>query len=57
MQPAGPLMKEHRLIERAVPVLRRRGEALDAGGAPDGNLLRKLIDFFRSYVDRCHHGK
>jgi hemerythrin-like domain-containing protein len=50
MLPIGPLMKEHRLIERMVALLKRQKET-------DLCFIGKAVDFFRVYADRCHHGK
>jgi len=57
MLPAGPLMIEHRLIERMVAVMDRHQKRIEGGQDPDPRLLDDIIDFLRSYADRCHHGK
>lgn len=57
MMPAGPLMIEHRLIERMVRLLRKQGEKIGRDHAADVVFLYKAIDFFKIYADRCHHGK
>ncbi len=57
MQPIGPLMHEHRLIERMVDVLKAEIDLIKLGQGPDIDLLRRTVDFFRMYADRCHHGK
>jgi hemerythrin-like domain-containing protein len=57
MLPAGPLMIEHRLIERMVDVLVAEQEKINRHNAPDTDLLLAAADFFRTYADRCHHGK
>ncbi len=57
MMPIGPLMIEHRLIERMVDVLDDHLQALQRGHQPDLELLRTGVDFFRVYADRTHHGK
>jgi hemerythrin-like domain-containing protein len=57
MLPIGPLMHEHRLIERMVEVLRAEIELIDKGLPPDTGVLARMVDFFRTYADRCHHGK
>ncbi len=57
MLPAGPLMIEHRLIERMVFELNRERKRIEQGGSPDVQFLETAIDFFRIYADRCHHGK
>jgi len=57
MLPVGPLMEEHRVIEKIVPIIRR----IAAAGRCDGKIdLREVdltLDFVRAYADRCHHGK
>ncbi|MFW6154770.1 MAG: hemerythrin domain-containing protein [Planctomycetota bacterium] len=57
MMPIGPLMIEHRLIERMVDVLDNHVRAVEGGGGVDPDLLRTAVDFFRIYADRTHHGK
>ncbi len=57
MIPAGPLMIEHRLIERMIAVMDRHRVQIDAGQAPDVALLDTFTDFLRYYADKCHHGK
>jgi hemerythrin-like domain-containing protein/rubredoxin len=56
MMPIALLMIEHRQIERMIPVLKE--EAMKArAGAIDTDRIGALVDFVRSYADRCHHGK
>ena len=57
MLPIGPLMIEHRLIERAIKALGVELTSLRAGTAPDPSYLSTVIDFLRTYADRTHHGK
>ena len=57
MQPIGPLMHEHRRIERMVDLIKKERERLAGGGEPDIHLLSSAADFFSVYADRCHHGK
>lgn len=57
MQPIGPLMHEHRLIERMVNLILKQAESADRGGEPDPAFVSEAVDFFRVYADRCHHGK
>ena len=51
------LMKEHRLIERIIPVLTKEVVRLRAGGEVNAELIVSVVGFFRTYADRCHHGK
>ena len=57
MKPVGPLMREHRLIEQMLEVVRRQVAAIKEGKAVDPCLVLKVVDFFRTYADRTHHGK
>ena len=57
MKPIGPLMWEHRLIEKMVALLAEELQRQRKGDLPNTALLFTGIDFFRMYVDRTHHGK
>jgi hemerythrin-like domain-containing protein len=57
MKPIGPLMREHRLIERIVPVLNAELKRINEGAEANVELLTIAVDFFRTYADRTHHGK
>ena len=57
MMPIGPLMIEHRLIERMVGVLRGEMHSIEKKNAVHIELVDSGVDFFRTYADRCHHGK
>ncbi|MEJ2183597.1 MAG: hemerythrin domain-containing protein [Nitrospirota bacterium] len=54
MKPIGPLMAEHRRIERMLALI-------DGEKGKPGRLRPAFVagvaDFFRTYADRCHHGK
>jgi hemerythrin-like domain-containing protein len=57
MQLRGPLMVEHRLIERMIERIRQALEAVEATGAVDPVFVDTAVDFIRTYADRTHHGK
>lgn len=57
MKPYGPLMIEHRLIERMVNVLKNEADKISKTGKADSNFIDSAIDFFRIYADKRHHGK
>jgi hemerythrin-like domain-containing protein len=57
MLPIGPLMIEHRLIERMIGLLRTRTEAMKDSGRVDAAFIEAAVDFIRTYADRTHHGK
>ncbi len=50
-------MKEHRLIERMVAVLKYHLQRIEAGEAPDDAVLEATVDFFDTYADLMHYGK
>jgi hemerythrin-like domain-containing protein len=57
MMPIGPLMIEHRLIERAI---KQMSVELDRAGVQkkfDLPFIDSWIDFIRIYADQTHHGK
>jgi hemerythrin-like domain-containing protein len=57
MKPIGPLMIEHRLIERMIGLLREEARREGENQLLSTVLLDNAIDFFRTYADRTHHGK
>jgi hemerythrin-like domain-containing protein len=57
MMPIGPLMIEHRLIERMVDLLKKEFHTISETQVIDTSFIEEAIDFFKVYADRCHHGK
>ena len=57
MMPAGPLMKEHRLIEKMIKVMQTNFDAIRKDNNVDPAFIDTVVDFIRTYADRCHHGK
>jgi hemerythrin-like domain-containing protein len=57
MKPIGPLMREHRLIERMVKILGFKLQEMKRSDSVDVDFLNVTIDFFRMYADKTHHGK
>ena len=55
--PAGPLMAEHRVIERMLAVLERQLSVMAERNRADTGVIDTATDFIRTYADRCHHGK
>jgi hemerythrin-like domain-containing protein/rubredoxin len=55
--PIGPLMREHRLIERMVAVIKNELAGISEQTELDPAFVDVAVDFFRTYADRCHHGK
>ena len=64
MQPIGPLMIEHRLIERLLTLMAREFKRIKDNTEVDPEFafvdpvfIDTAVDFIRTYADRCHHGK
>jgi hemerythrin-like domain-containing protein len=57
MQARGPLMIEHRLIERMIAVIDVELGRIRRAGKTDPLLIDAAVDFIRVYADRTHHGK
>jgi hemerythrin-like domain-containing protein len=57
MQARGPLMIEHRLIERMLSVVRNTLSEIEAKHKVDPVFVDTAVDFIRVYADRTHHGK
>jgi len=55
--PTGPLVWEHRLIERMIARMRDQLPAIELTGSVDPVFIDTATDFIRTYADRCHHGK
>ena len=57
MQARGPLMIEHRLIERMINQIQNVLKKIDANNEVDPLFIDTAVDFIRTYADRTHHGK
>jgi hemerythrin-like domain-containing protein len=57
MKPIGPLMWEHRIIEKMIDVLKREITTITEKNTVNVILIDQAADFFRTYADRTHHGK
>lgn len=57
MMPIGPLMIEHRLIERMIDVMKKELVLIEKEKKVDPEFIGSAVDFIRTYADRCHHGK
>lgn len=57
MQARGPLMIEHRLIEKMLKAIQRTLEYVEQTQAVDPYFVDTAVDFIRMYADRTHHGK
>jgi hemerythrin-like domain-containing protein len=57
MMPVGPLMIEHRLIERMIEVMRKELINTEKGDNLNPHLIGLAVEFIQTYADKCHHGK
>ncbi len=57
MQARGPLMIEHRLIERMLSVIKEVTGKIKSKHRADPLFVDIAVDFIRVYADRTHHGK
>ena len=57
MQARGPLMIEHRLIERMLTIIKDGLLQVEETQKIDPLFVDKAVDFIRTYADRTHHGK
>lgn len=55
--PVGPLMIEHRLIERMIAVMGKEAQRIKQGLLPNTELIRTAVEFIKTYADGLHHGK
>ncbi|TFG26203.1 MAG: cation-binding protein [Promethearchaeota archaeon] len=57
MLPIGPLMIEHRLIERMINILKVESEKIEKLKEVNPFFIDLSVDFIRTYADQTHHGK
>jgi len=57
MQARGPLMIEHRLIERMLTIIQDTLLLSEKTKIIDPLFVDKTVDFIRTYADYTHHGK
>jgi hemerythrin-like domain-containing protein len=57
MQARGPLMIEHRLIEKMINIIEKKLKLASQEQSIDPYFVDAAVDFIRVYADRTHHGK
>ena len=57
MKPVGPLMWEHRLIEKMLASLMKHVDKIEKSKKVNPVVIDVAVDFVRMYADRTHHGK
>jgi hemerythrin-like domain-containing protein len=57
MKPRGPLMIEHRLIEKMLHIISKELDVIKKNKKVNPVFIDTIVDFIRIYADRTHHGK
>ena len=57
MKPRGPLMVEHRLIEKMIAVMNDQISVMRKQDRVNAVFIDAAVDFIRVYADKTHHGK
>jgi hemerythrin-like domain-containing protein len=57
MKPIGPLMWEHRLIEKMLVSMMKHVDKIEKSKKVNPLVIDVAVDFVRMYADRTHHGK
>jgi len=57
MMPIAPLMKEHVLILRMIDLVSKELSKVTKTNHIRMGFVEVVVDFLRTYADRCHHGK
>lgn len=57
MLPIDALIWEHRSIERMLLPIKKELSKMRQTREVDSSFVETLVDFIRTYVDGCHHGK
>ncbi len=55
--PIAELEAEHRVIQKVVAGMVVLAGGIEAGGDVQSALLGRIVEFLRTFADRCHHGK
>ena len=57
MKPIGPLMWEHRLIEKTTRLFNDEIVRIKKQTKVNTIFIASAVDFFRTYANQTHHGK
>lgn len=55
--PTEILEEEHHYIQKVVGAMAVLAERLETGQDVDTATLRSIVEFMRTFADKCHHGK
>ena len=56
-RPTDALEHEHRIIQQVVGAMAALADDVEKGKAAPAEVLQDLLEFLRTFADRCHHGK
>jgi len=56
-RPTEDLVNEHKVIMRMLEIVRKASDRLEKGDEVSSELFVQATDFFKNFVDRCHHTK
>ncbi len=57
MKPTEVLMHEHQIILLVLKGVEREANAIATTGIVNTERVAEVVDFFRNFTDKCHHGK
>lgn len=57
MKPRGPLMMEHRIIEKMIGLINQNRQKAKKTESVDPIFIESAVDFMKVYADKTHHGK
>lgn len=57
MKPTEALKHEHRIVLLVLAGTEREGKSAKKNGEFNAQNVEKMVDFFQTFVDRCHHSK
>src|SRR5664280_1393811 len=57
MSPTETLNHEHKIVLMVLEGAEREATAIKAGAAVHAEKVEQMVDFFKNFVDRCHHAK
>jgi hemerythrin-like domain-containing protein len=56
-RPTEMLEEEHHFIQKVVGAMAAVSERLEVGQEVDAETLQNIVEFMRTFADKCHHGK
>ena len=57
MSPTETLKHEHKIVLLVLNGAEREARSIQTGNGVHVEEIEQMVDFFRTFVDRCHHGK